>query len=93
MAKYIPYDYHQNTMVVINFQDQLQVGTFEHTLHYLVTQKLDLALFESAFNNDDNGRPAYDPAILLKIMALFAFSVGSPYNRMKATWRIQGEKH
>ncbi len=32
MAKYIPYDYNQNIMVVINFQDQLQAGTFEHLL-------------------------------------------------------------
>lgn len=26
MAKYIHYDYNQNLMVVINFQDQLQTG-------------------------------------------------------------------
>lgn len=80
MAKYIQYDYNQHTMVVINFQDQLQAGTFEHALHYLVTQKLDLTLFESAFNNDDNGRPAYDPAILLKII-LFAYSKGITSSR------------
>ena len=59
MAKYIPYDYNQNIMVVINFQDQLQAGTFEHALHYLVTQKLDLSIFEIAFKNDKEGRPAY----------------------------------
>jgi len=27
MARYIPYDYHQNIFVAINFQDQLQPGT------------------------------------------------------------------
>ena len=52
MAKYIPYDYNQNLMVVINFQDQLQAGTFEHALHYLVRKKLDLSIFETAFKND-----------------------------------------
>ena len=80
MAKYIPYNYNQNLMVVINFQDQLQSGTFEHALHYLVTQKLNLSIFEKAFKNDNEGRPAYDPAILLKII-LFAYSKGITSSR------------
>jgi len=80
MAKYIPYDYNQNVMVVINYQDQLQAGTFEHALHYLVTKKLDLSIFDKAFKNDYEGRPAYDPAILLKII-LFAYSKGITSSR------------
>jgi len=80
MAKYIPYDYNQNLMVVINFHDQLQAGTFEHALHYLVTKKLDLSIFDKAFKNDHEGRPAYDPAILLKII-LFAYSKGITSSR------------
>ncbi len=80
MAKYIPYNYNQNLMVVINFQDQLQAGIFEHALHYLVTKKLDLSIFESAFKNDKKGRPAYDPAILLKIKARLAGN-GHPLSR------------
>ena len=80
MAKYIPYDYNQNLMVVINFQDQLQAGTFEHALHYLVTQKLDLSIFDKAFKNDHEGRPAYDPSILLKVI-LFAYSKGITSSR------------
>ncbi len=75
MAKYIPYNYNQDLMIVVNLQDQLQAGTFEHALHYLVTKKLDLSIFESSFKNDHPGRPAYDPAILLKII-LFAYSKG-----------------
>lgn len=75
MAKYIPYDYNQTAMVVINFQDQIQAGTFEHAVHYLVDNKLNLSCFDDSFKNDDNGRPAYDPAILLKII-LFAYSKG-----------------
>ena len=39
MPKFIPYDHNQNTMVVINFQDQLQPGTFEQAVHYLVQHK------------------------------------------------------
>ena len=67
-------------MVVINYQDQLQPGTFEHALHYLIDQKLDLSVFDPRFSNDDTGRPAYDPAILLKII-LFAYSKGITSSR------------
>jgi len=80
MAKYIPYDYNQSSMVVINFNDQIQPGTFEHAVHHLVDGKLDLSLFEQVYKNDDNGRPAYDPAILLKII-LFAYSKGITSSR------------
>ena len=75
MANYIPYHLNQSIMVVINFSDQLQRGTFEHAINHLIENKLDLSVFDSAYHNDDNGRPAYDPAILLKII-LFAYSKG-----------------
>ena len=80
MPKFIPYNYDQSTMVVINFKEQLQPGTFEHALHYLVSEKLNLSVFDAEYNNDDNGRPAYDPAILLKII-LFAYSKGITSSR------------
>lgn len=70
-------------MVIINFQDQIQSGTFEHALHHLITHKLDLSVYFSAYKNDDNGRPAYDPAILLKII-LFAYSKGITSSREMA---------
>ena len=87
MANYIHYNYNQNVMVVINFQDQLQAGTFEHSLHYLVTKRLDLSIFDKAFKNDHEGRPAYDPAILLKII-LFAYSKGITSSR-EIQWRCE----
>ena len=80
MPNFIPYDYNQNTMVVINFLDQLQPGTFEHAIYTLVENKLDLSVYFPAYKNDDNGRPAYDPAILLKII-LFAYSKGITSSR------------
>ncbi len=80
MANFIHYDYNQTVMVVIDYRDQLQAGTFEYALHYLVTQKLDLSIFDNAFNNDKEGRPAYDPAILLQII-LFAYSKGITSSR------------
>ena len=80
MPKFIPYDYNQSSMVVINYQAQLQPGTFEHAIHPLISQRLDLTIFHPEFNNDDTGRPAYDPAILLKIL-LFAYSKGITSSR------------
>lgn len=80
MAKYIPYDPNQSKLVVIHYRDQLQAGTFEHALAYLIDEKLDLSIFESEFKNEETGRPAYDPAILLKII-LFAYSKGITSSR------------
>ena len=80
MPKFVPYDYNQSSMVVINFQDQLQAGTFEHAVHYLIDTKLDLSVLHPRFNNEETGRPAFDPAILLKII-LFAYSKGITSSR------------
>jgi len=73
MPKFKSYDYNQTSMVVINYQDQLQPGTFEHALHHLMSDKLDLSVFYPRYQNDEGGRPAYDPAIWLMII-LFAYS-------------------
>ena len=67
MPRYKPYDYRQTVMLPVDFEQQILPGTFEHSVHYLVDNELDLSLFASKFNNDATGRPAYDPAILLKI--------------------------
>jgi transposase len=80
MPKFIPYDYNQSSMVVINYQDQLQAGTFEHAIHHLIDSNLDLSIFYPNYQNDNGGRPAYDPAILLKII-LFAYSKGITSSR------------
>jgi transposase len=86
MPKFMRYDYNQNTMVVINYQDQLLPGTFEHAIHYLIDNKLDLSVFNPVYKNDNYGRPAYDPAILLKII-LFAYSRGITSSRLIVTAR------
>ena len=76
MPRFKHYNYDQDSMVVINYQEQLQPGTFEHAVHYLIEHKLDLSVFHPKYRNDDTGRLAYDPAILLKII-LFAYSKGT----------------
>jgi hypothetical protein len=45
MPNFKPYDYNQSSMIVINYQDQLQPGTFEHAIHYLVDKKMDISIF------------------------------------------------
>ncbi len=80
MARYIPYNNDQTSMVIINYRDQLQPETFEHAVHFLIHSKLDLSILDSHYQNDDNGRLAYDPAILLSI-TLFSYSKGITSSR------------
>jgi transposase len=80
MPRFIPYNYQQDSVVIINFDDQILPGTFEHALHYLIEHKLDLSVFHSAYKNTFEGRPAIDPAILLKVI-LFAYSKGITSSR------------
>ncbi|MCJ7779473.1 MAG: IS1182 family transposase [Acidimicrobiia bacterium] len=67
-------------MLPIRLADQLQPRTFEYTVNYLVDNEIDLSVFESRYQNDETGAPAYDPAILLKII-LFAYSRGITSSR------------
>jgi hypothetical protein len=67
MPKFIPYEPRQSKMVVVNYADQLQAGTFEFAINHIIDHKLDLTIFYPRHQNDDGGRPAYDPAILEKL--------------------------
>ena len=49
MPRFKAYNYDQNAMVVINYQDRLQPGTFEHAVHYLIEHKLDLSVFHPQY--------------------------------------------
>ena len=73
MGRYKEYSYEQTVFLPINFNKQILPGTFEYTLHNLIDKKIDLSLFYERVHNDETGAPAYDPAILLKII-LFAYS-------------------
>ena len=80
MARYREYSYEQSLMLPIRLADQVQPGTFEYTVNYLVDNEIDLSVFESRYCNDETGAPAYDPAIMLKII-LFAYSRGITSSR------------
>ena len=68
MARYKDYNYDQSKLLPINFSEQILPGSFEYTVNYLVDNELDLSIFDARYKNDETGSPAYDPAILLKII-------------------------
>jgi transposase len=75
MARYKEYSYEQGKFIPIQFDRQILPGTFEYTLSYLIDSDIDLSVFDGRYKNDETGAPAYDPAILLKII-LYAYSRG-----------------
>lgn len=62
MSHFKPYNHDQNAMEVINYQDYLHPGTFEHAVHYPIEHKLDL--FVSKYRKAATGWLAHDAAIL-----------------------------
>jgi transposase len=70
MARYKGYNYAQTVMVAVSLADQLEPGTLEHTIHYVVENRLNLSAFDRERTNDDTGRPGYDPRVLLKVVLL-----------------------
>lgn len=83
MARYLTDNYAQTTMVVINFNDHLQPGTFEFALHHLIEEQVDTSVFDTDYNNENTGRLAYHPKLLLKII-LYAYSKGITSSREMA---------
>jgi len=75
MARYKTYDYQQRVLLPVSLEDQLMPGTLEFAIHTLVDKRLDMSIFQSKYRNDETGRAAYDPKILLKVV-LLAYSRG-----------------
>jgi hypothetical protein len=65
MPRYKYYDYQQSILLPVDFNEQIMPGTLEHTINYLVEEKIDISPLEARFNNEETGAPAYDPRILL----------------------------
>jgi transposase len=74
MARYKYTDNTQGLFMTVNLKEQLDPGTFEWTVDYLV-DRLDMSLFDKKYNNDEKGACAYPPGLLLKII-LFCYSRG-----------------
>lgn len=75
MPRYKHSEYDQSLLLPVTFSEQIMPGTIEYTINYLVEEKIDIAPLEERFCNEENGAPAYDPKILLKII-LLAYSRG-----------------
>jgi len=70
MAKYKRYDYSQSVLIPVSLQEQLVPGTLEFAIDALVERRMDMSVFDDNYQNDDTGRSAYDPKILLKVVLL-----------------------
>jgi len=70
MAKYKSYDYGQRMMIPVSLEEQLVPGTLEFAIQTLVEDRMDMERFEDRYRNDETGRMAYDPKILLKVVLL-----------------------
>jgi transposase len=68
MARYKAYDLNQAKMIPLSYADQIVAGSFEHALNEIVEEHLDLTVFDTRYANDETGRPAYDPKVLLKVV-------------------------
>lgn len=75
MARYRSYDYCQRVMIPVSLEDQLMPGTLEFAIHTLVETRMDMSIFGERYKNDETGRWAYDPKVLLKVV-LVAYSRG-----------------
>ena len=75
MARYKDYSYAQGMFLPVSFQAQIVPSTFEFALNYIIDNEMNLSIFETRYRNDQTGAPAFDPAVMLKIL-LYAYSLG-----------------
>jgi transposase len=75
MAKYKRYDYSQKVLIPVSLEEQLVPGTLEFAIHTLVETRMDMSVFDDNYQNDQTGRSAYNPKVLLKVV-LLAYSRG-----------------
>jgi transposase len=80
MAKYKSYSCSQKVLIPVSLEEQLVPGTLEFAIHTLVETRINTSIFDHRYGNDETGRLAYDPKILLKIV-LFGYSRGLIYSR------------
>lgn len=83
MPNFRPNKYPQGIILPVYLADQIQKGTFEHTLQILIDNVLDLSSFYTRYKNDETGASAYDPRSLLKVIFL-AYSRGVASSRVIA---------
>jgi len=70
MARYKKNEFAQNLLIPISLQEQIMPGSLEYAIHTLVEERMDMSRFDEKYRNDEIGRRAYDPRILLKVVLL-----------------------
>jgi transposase len=68
-------------MVPVSLDKQLTPGTLEFAIHYIIEEELDLSMFNTRYRNDNIGRKAINPKVLLKII-LLGYSRGLTSSRL-----------
>jgi len=81
MAKFKRYDYSQKVLIPVSLEEQLVPGSLEFAIHTLIETRMDMSVFEGNYKNDETGRSAYDPKILLKVV-LLAYARGLISSRL-----------
>ncbi len=79
MARYKPVDRSPRFLPIV-LDAQLMTGSFEYALDYPIDNEFDLSGVAARYRNDETGAPAYDPAVMLKIV-LLAYSRGMVSSR------------
>lgn len=79
MARYKLVDRSPRLLPIV-LDAQLMAGSFECAVDYLIDQEIDLSGIDERYVNDETGAPAYDPAVMLKIV-LLAYSRGMVSSR------------
>lgn len=87
MPNFKPDNYDQTTMTVVNFEEQIQLDPFALAIHHLIDNNIDLSAFYERYKNDQGGRSAYNPSILLKIV-LYAYAKGVTSSR-EMQWQCE----
>jgi transposase len=70
MPRFKPYDYRQGLMLAVTPEEQFLEGSLEYALHHLIEERINDSWFEDLYANDELGRPAYSPKLLLKVILL-----------------------
>jgi transposase len=81
MARYKPYNANQSRLVPITLSEHIYEGSLEEAIHLTVEEDIDLSGLENMYKNDETGRPAIHPKVLLKVI-LLAYSRGITGSRV-----------
>ena len=75
MARYKACNPDQSLLLPVTLKNHIYPGSLEETIDIMVEKHLDLTLFDQIYHNNDTGRLAYHPKVLLKVI-LLAYSRG-----------------